>query len=340
MEPLDQTNLSPSPALSSPNQELSKPIPRFHFKKVIILAVFMTTFTLGFLFLLTKWIKPHCFSCIGCYTEGPYEIPPQLLHLYGSPTPQPSQAPRSAPKLNTIRIYPSPNGEFSFYIYQLDPTMGDQCYYDLENRAGLTYSTNLSLPATIQCGEGPGYNFSKVFKGWTDDNRLIFDVEPGVVKVMSPRVKLSETITYDSSNLSLHSINRNLEYWLFVDNQGTYVLKNKNQQTIVADLPDSDFPPLYDEVNDGYIFIQREFQQVNYPGIGETNQTASVQIQFLDLGEAEVRTVLTTEPYPVEGRGCGPQYTLSRPGELILVTDCLNLDDKYLNADGDISIRL
>jgi len=87
---------------------------------------------------------------------------------------------------------------------------------------------------------------------------------------------------------------------------------------------------LYDEANDGFLFISRTY-------IGEN---VSVKFEFLPMNSLSLRNILTTEPVVAPGRGCNSEYLLSQPGEIILTQGCLIVGNKYLDTDGNIHIKL
>jgi hypothetical protein len=87
---------------------------------------------------------------------------------------------------------------------------------------------------------------------------------------------------------------------------------------------------LYDEVNDGFVFIKRTF----------TTDTTSIRFDFLALPNLSLRTVLTTKPVPSVGRGCLSEYLVPTPGEIVLTPGCLNVAPEYIGADGNIHIKL
>jgi hypothetical protein len=261
------------------------------------------------------------------------------LNKNSQPNQQPTQqlanqSPATGNINQMVRIYPSLNRSFSFYIYPANSR--DTCAYGIRDKQGYGYDVSEVLGAdTIICSEEQG-TLSSSFAGWADGNKFLINEKDGEIKIIDVEKFEAETYKYDASKYNFVGANRTLKYWMFRKiNQGNpvaYILLDKNNNVVLDNInfESNDRGALYDEVNDGFLFISRTY----------SGENVSVKFDFLPMNNLSLRNILTTEPVEVQGRGCYPEYLISQPGEIILFPGCLTVKNKYLGSDGNIHIRL
>lgn len=232
-----------------------------------------------------------------------------------------------------IRIYPSLNRNFSFYIY---PTSsGDKCIYGITDKQGYRYDISRVLGTDkITCSEGEG-NLSSSFIGWADGSKFLIEEKEGEIKIVDVEKFKVETYKYDVSKYNFVGANRSLKYWMFrksQENNISYILLDENKNVALDNInfESNDRGALYDEANDGFLFISRTF----------TEQNVSVIFDFLSMNTLTLKNILTTEPVGIHGRGCYSEYLISQPGEIILTPGCLTVNSKHIGSDGNIHIKL
>lgn len=157
----------------------------------------------------------------------------------------------------------------------------------------------------------------------------------GEIKIVDVGKLEAETYKYDASKYDFVGASRSLKYWLFSksqENNISYILLDRNNNVALDNLSfeSNDRGALYDEVNDGFLFISRTY----------TEQDVSVEFDFLSMSNLTLRNILTTEPVEAPGRGCYSEYLISQPGEIILTPGCLTVGSKHLGSDGNIHIKL
>lgn len=235
-----------------------------------------------------------------------------------------------------LRVYPSLNRNFSFYLFSANDQ--SMCQYGIENKEGYKYDVSKVLGTDkVTCSEQMGY-VSSSFVGWADENKFLLDEKQGEVKIVDVVNFAVETYKYDAGKYDFIGANRSLKYWLFrkIEEQDiSYILFNRDNTVALNNIhfESNDRGALYDDVNDGFLFIDRTFNE-------EGVSTVATKFYFLSMNNLKLRNILTTEPFEVFGRGCSSEYLLSEPGEIILTPGCLTVGDKYLSADGNIHIKL
>jgi len=262
----------------------------------------------------------------------------QNSQLYQQPTQPVQQSIYQAPVTGSInqiiRIYPSLNNHFSFYIYPADDS--EKCLYGIRDKQGYGYDVNKVLGTDrITCSEGQGNLYSS-FISWVDGDKFLLNEPEGEIKIVNVAKFEADTYKYDLTKYKFVGADRSLKYWLFREViQGTgalYVLFDRNSNIVLDNInfEFNDRGALYDEVNDGFLFISRIF----------TEESVSVKFDFLPMSTLVLKTLLTSEPVQAPGRGCYSEYLISQPGEIILTPGCLTIGSKYLGSDGNIHIKL
>ena len=232
-----------------------------------------------------------------------------------------------------IRIYPSLNRRFSFYIYPADKE--DRCLYGIRDKQGYGHDVSKLLGTDrIACSEGQG-NLSSSFAGWADEDKFLINKEDGEIKIIDVGKFEADTYRYDASKYSFVSASRSLEHWLFrkkQENNISYILLDRNKNVTLDNVgfESNDGGVLYDEVNNGFLFFSRTYAREN----------VSVKFDFLSMNTLTLRNILTTEFVEAPGRGCYSEYLISQPGEIILIPGCLIVGEKYYGSDGNIHIKL
>ena len=233
-----------------------------------------------------------------------------------------------------MRIYSSPNNNYSFYVYSTSDS--EKCLYGIRNKQGYGYDVSGVLGTDkITCTDNQG-SLSTSFVSWTDGAKFVINEKEGVIDIVNVEKFEADTYNYDSANYSFVGVSHTLQYWLFRKNNQvnstSYVLFDKDNHIVLDNISinSNDRGVLYDEVNDGFLFISRTF----------TGEDVSVKFEFLSNSNLSLRTLLTTDPVVAPGRGCSSEYLLSQPGEIILTPGCLTVANKYLGSDGNIHIKL
>lgn len=257
-----------------------------------------------------------------------------LLPVYKSQESSINQPDDSSNTYKLIRTYPSLNREFTFYVYSTNSR--DKCAYGVKDKQGYSHDVSELLGKdSIICSEGQG-NLSTSFVSWVDGNKFLVDMKNGEIKIVDVEKFEVETYRYDVSKYNFLFSNRTLDYWLFRKiNQAdsvSYILFDRNYDVSLDNInfDSNDRGVLYDEVNDGFLFISRTYSGKN----------VSIKFDFLPISNLNLRNVLITEPVETLGMGCYSEYLISQPREIILTPGCLSVSEKYLNSNGNIYIRL
>lgn len=235
-----------------------------------------------------------------------------------------------------LRVYPSLNRNFSFYLFSANDQ--NMCLYGIENKEGYKYDVSKALGTDrVTCSEEMG-NVSSSFVNWADGDKFLLDEKQGEIKIVDVANFAIETYKYDAGKYDFIGANRSLKYWLFrkiEEANISYILFNRDNTVALDNIhfESNDRGALYDDVNDGFLFIDRTFNE-------EGVSTVATKFDFLSMNNLKLRNILTTEPVEAFGRGCSSEYLLSEPGEIILTPGCLTVGDKYLGADGNIHIKL
>lgn len=253
---------------------------------------------------------------------------------YPQPTQQPTyQAPATDSINERIRIYPSLNNRFSFYIYLA--VNSEKCLYGIIDKTGYERDVSRVLGIDrITCSGGE--TLSSSFISWADGEKFLLNEPEGEVKIVNVVEFEADAYKYDVTKYEFIGASRSLKYWLFrkvsQGNSSSYVLFDRNNNIALDNInfESNDKYELYDEVNDGFLFISRTY----------TGENVSVKFDFLSMSNLSLRTLLTTETVQARGIGCYPEYLISQPGEIILTRGCLTVGNKYLGSDGNIHIKL
>lgn len=236
-----------------------------------------------------------------------------------------------------IRVYPSLDGGMSFYVYE-SGSFGE-CLYGIIDKQGYTLEVSDLLDLnTITCNREMG-RISTSFISWGADNTFVVNEEPGELKIVNVRRSIAESFEYDPQEYVFIAVNTNLDSWLFKKNQdnedynNTYTVLDRNKNVVLDNIfiESNDRGVMYDEANDGFLFISWFF----YEG-----GKKSVKLQFLSADTLQLRTILSTEPKLSLGSGCTSEYLISVTGEIILTPGCTGVGEEYISEDGYIHIKL
>ncbi len=241
------------------------------------------------------------------------------------------------------KIYPSLDQAYYFYVVY--PQGGDdigetKCKFGISgeriNTKYLTkYFADLVGYYEITCSQGMG-GFYNTFIRWAEDDRLLIMERKGTMNIYQVSTNTLKNYFYNPDEIEFQSVDKSLKYWLFSkkdqkDKRVFTVLDGENN-TVVDNLTFGvvDRPVLYDDLNDGFLFIGRYYE----------NNLVSVRFDWLGIKDVTTKNLLTTDSISVPGRGCYPEYLVSKPGEVIVTPGCLTVAEKYLGADGNIHLPL
>lgn len=238
-----------------------------------------------------------------------------------------------------VRIYPSLDNQYFFHI---TPVKGNnsECSYQIIDKEGYGYIVKEAMQRDkISCSDQGWTIVSNMFKGWVDGEKFLIEARSGEITVIGVNsFKVEKTYEYDSKLLSFVGANRTLKYWLFEKTPlYSYVLLDENKKVVKDDINFNSngqlnyggYGVLYDDVNDGFLFISAQRQQ-----------EVSFKFDFLYTKNLAFKTLLITDPVGVVGRGCGGNKLVSKPGEIIFASSCVTVDKKYISQDGYIHIPL
>lgn len=232
-----------------------------------------------------------------------------------------------------VRAFPSLTRNFTLYLYP-DETR-EKCFYGINNKIGDGHGGAFLGVDKIPCSEGQTGIVTN-FLGWVDGEKIVYNENPGIIKIFDVRRSETDLYQYDKDKYDFVSVNRSLRYWLFQKKEQSqnisYVLLDNNQNIVLDNIKygTPDRGVLYDEVNDGFLFIKRTF----------IDESSSVEFKYLSLDNLELRILLTTEPVQTPGRGCGSEYLISKPGEIILTPGCYTIGSKYYGTDGNFHLKI
>lgn len=168
------------------------------------------------------------------------------------------------------------------------------------------------------------------------DDGLIAEEENGVLNVFRFSTGQISVYNYDYNQLEINAVSKDFSFWLFTEisktnNPRKYIITDQNRSILKRfELPFNDRPPLYDEVNNGFLLIGR-----NSPG-----DFVSVTFDYVKLPSLELVHLLTTEPIEAPGRGCGGEKLIPAVSEIVLTQGCLTVPQKYIGKDNNIHIPL
>ena len=249
-----------------------------------------------------------------------------------------------------FRMYPSPNGRF-ILVLKATPEKGEETcdieiYDDLGDPTGyINLNESLGLNQFL-CGSGMYGLFSREFLGWHDDITLSFLTEEGIQNVtLDNRVDTpngGNVIIYPNSHKNLQplDVNSRKELFLFGDfsqdrTQDRMILVDLKSSRILKELTfekESLTSPVYDYINDGYIYTQRFY----------TENTVETKVYFLKMSNLSVQSLLEDKQNYWGGRGCGPHRVRSiNEGEVVFDPGgCLIIDKKYFSSDGNLHFSI
>lgn len=219
---------------------------------------------------------------------------PQLNQISQSSQQPMGQSLNQSPAISNInqmvRIYPSLNRNFSFYIYPTN--IRDKCAYGIRDKEGNEHGISRALGSdTITCSEGQG-TLSSSFAGWADGNKFLINEKDGEIKIINIGKFELETYKYDASKYNFIAANRTLKYWMFRKiSQGdlvSYTLFDRGNNITLDNIifESNDRGALYDEINDGFLFISRTYSGKN----------VSIKFDFLPMNNLSLKNILTTDP--------------------------------------------
>lgn len=238
-----------------------------------------------------------------------------------------------------VRIYPSLDNQYFFYITPIKGS-NSECSYHIIDKEGYSFVVNDAMHTDrISCA-AQGWNItSSVFKGWADGERFLVEKKDGEISVIGVNsFRVEQTYQYDSDSLNFVGANKTLKYWLFEkEPKYSYVLLDDNNKIVKENinfnangqLNYGGYGVFYDDVNDGFLFIS-----------SQGGEKVSFKFDFLSTKNLSFRTLLTTDPVGVVGRGCGGNKLVSKPNEIIFASSCVTVDKKYISQDGYIHIPL
>ncbi len=160
---------------------------------------------------------------------------------------------------------------------------------------------------------------------------LVFDTQNNFVPSEYP---------FDKTAYNFEDVNKTLDYWLFTDvnNAMHFSILNSDAKTLHEFDYETQgyqlFDTLIDSVNNGAVFLSRKFSE-------RGSEQVQTRIDFLDFQTYQIKTVLSTEPISVAGRGCSSSSIQSvSKGEILLNADCLTFPTEIMTPDGIAKISL
>jgi len=245
--------------------------------------------------------------------------------------------------------YPSLDGSLVFVVLASLDTSGvshekEYCPFEIRDKKGKTFAIDTLVKPELVCVmDGTPYS---TFGGWMSGNKFLLTDTPGEVQIVDVINKTKSSYLYDGATYSFMSVNKDATQWLFRqltgtnDKEITYVVFDSTKRMIGSfAIAGNDRGALYDPINNGFVFISRDFGSSD--SVGSTNVSVRFDYVGASTTSAILRHILTTDIAKAPGRGCVPETIISeKPGEIIITPGCLTVNKKYLGSDGNIHITL
>lgn len=346
---MDNTNLEKIRPLvhEIPQNELSNRSIVTSYRKFLLLVPFILSFiavaALIFSFNSTC-ISASFFSIQKCKNNQlqKTQIPSVVTNL-----PTKDQISKNIQLMHDGDIFLQYNGFFTSadgkYSFSFDSSSG-VCVYTITDLIQNKKISPSLLPHSFPCVLGPTIISS--FVTIADEGKLILIKRPGEILIYNLKDNTHELHTFDTKALKLISVNRSLSAWLYsrIESDTGYVLLSNNNTVLKEFMyPTVNgkqyvlFNILDDLVNDGFLFISRNFKTSN---ISTLEELVSYKFDFLSAKTTDIRTLLITSYTVVQGRGCGGDSLSSKLNEIIINPGCIIVSHKYLSADNKIHIKL
>ncbi|MBI3980454.1 hypothetical protein HY345_00475 [Candidatus Microgenomates bacterium] len=199
----------------------------------------------------------------------------------------------------------------------------------------------------IRCDSGLG-NFSSDFIQWAKHILVIDDNENGQIKLVDIDNQKTTTHQYNKSSYSFLGVDNTLSYWLYnkkntKPNPAEFIVLDNNEKQIVSKTINIDYyvvRTVYDPKNNGFLFIysltnEEATQNAVKQGINVGNGLEQSYFDFFQIDKLQETNLLTTDPYPVFGRGCYEEGIEFQKSRIIINSNngsCLQIDPKYYSA--------
>lgn len=232
--------------------------------------------------------------------------------------------------------------ESSYGMYKIafktnDVNLG-KCTYLITDEENNEYQIdNLIGSDTIECSEGMRLTASGKFLG----DYFIYPLGSNEFVVINLKEHKKESFKISSPDRFVE-VSDDFNYWLFTNPEtgvrNTYSLLDRKGQVLMDKFNPNEgvnlsvFNVFYDLANKGFVFISREFPDVD---------TVVIKVDFLNPLSQETKTVLLTEPIGVRGMGCtGIDFIRSIKGEVIFKNDCLTFSERYKDQEGFVHVKI
>lgn len=296
---------------------------------------------------------------------NPSATQPPITELKKTPEESPSTPLNSAIEAESkiLAKYNSPDEKYtlSFYSGEINE-IGTlvRCRFSLTERTTNEEVVIKSYFSTqlIRCDSGLG-NFSSDFIQWAKHILVINDNETSQVKLVDIDNKKALTHQYDGSSLAFLGVDNTLTYWLYYDKYSyansndkiTYILLDTNGKQINKKTINSEEKytarTIYDPKNNGFLFIyprlnKEATEKATNQGENIGNGLYQYFFDFFSIDKLKEINLLTTDPYPIFGRGCYKENIVFQEGKIIIDSNngsCLQIDEKYYSG-GNIILEV
>lgn len=247
----------------------------------------------------------------------------------------------------SLQEVPSATGRYIFNYYPIDNT-SNKCKYFLKTypAGGIWDMKDLIPSKTIDCTPGYFGGWDSKVLGWKGADKLLMELNEGEILILDIRRNTKKVYNYDKNLYQFNNVDSSLNFWLLRDNlnnknkAATYYLFDRNQKLLREPLEynyaTSNMYGIsgvhYDELNNGFLFVSNNY----------VNSTVSAKFDWLSLDNLTLKTILTTSFVQTAGRDCGTgnEIVSTQKGTLLMTSDCISIDEKYKDAQGNIVIPL
>lgn len=247
--------------------------------------------------------------------------------------------------LNSLAVLPSLDKSFTLYLL---PVYGGKplCKFGLFNSDGENYTYLLedliNEDAFGECEWGEGGFFSG-FVSWLEGDRFLINKDD-LLTLVDLTNKATSTFKYNSEEFTFEVVDEKGENWVFrkkypsgteSPKETVFMILDEKQNIILNNivLPNRVRSVLYDSVNNGFLFITRNY-------FNEKQEMANFRLDFMPVATKKMKKLMETQPIEVFGHGCAPETLESKPGEIILYASCLPVEKKLLDEQGFLHIKL
>lgn len=264
-------------------------------------------------------------------------IKPKDINISQNNKSQTTPSPSVIPKISSKGEKQSSYGKYKISL-KTDDVVSEKCTYLITDDEDNEYQIDDLIGSdTIECSEGMGLTASGKFLG----DYFIYPLGSNEFVVINLKEHKKESFKISSPDRFVE-VSDDFNYWLFTNPEtgvgNTYSLLDRKGQVLMDKFNPNEgvnlavFNVFYDLANKGFVFISREFPDVD---------TVVIKVDFLNPSSQETKTVLLTEPIEVRGMGCtGIDFIRSTKGEVIFKNDCLTFNERYEDQEGFVHIKI